>query len=312
MRFFSEKIILWVAVLVLLGTGACVAPHSITTSGKVTPQGEFRVAYNQGFNVASAPLAKAGAAVKAAAGQLGSKAASGDTVRYSGLVSSLQTAALAYFLDPVQSTADFGVRYGVVPRLDVGYKYALGSHVFDTQLQLLGPTGSVENPERGAATGTTYASLGLQFAIQRTGLPNFSFLTSTNNLLNLSASRHDIIVPLTVSQSFGPEETVGAISYGAVYAHSWVRYGFNPRNLYDRVGGSKLPDLPEQSRNYSSYGLFLNLKLGYKYAYVVPALSVFYQNYGDYTLLDGSTTSLSGITFVPSLGLQFRIPNLSR
>ncbi len=50
MRFFSEKIVAWVAALTLLGTGACVAPHSITTSGKVTPQGEFRVAYNQGFN----------------------------------------------------------------------------------------------------------------------------------------------------------------------------------------------------------------------------------------------------------------------
>ncbi|QKG53587.1 hypothetical protein [Hymenobacter sp. BRD67] len=300
------------AALLALAATACTAPRGITTSGKVTPQGEFRLAYNQGFNVGSAPLSKAGSAVKTAASQLGSQAARGDTVRYSGAVSNLQTAALAYLLDPLQPTADLSIRYGVVPRLDVGYKYAFGSHVFDTQYQLLGPTGSVENPDRDAAGGTTYASIGLQYAIQRAALPNLSFLTDVNNLLGISASRHDVLIPLTVSQSFGPEESIGAISYGAVYAHSWVSYGFTPSNLYNATGGSRLPALPRQSRNFSSYGLFLNLKLGYKYVYVVPAVSLYYQNYGDFTLLDGSTTSLSGVTFIPSLGLQFRIPNLSR
>jgi len=227
-------------------------------------------------------------------------------------VSDVQTAALAYVLDPVQTTADFSIRYGVVPRLDVGYKFAFGSHVFDTQYQLLGPTGSVENPARGAAGGTTYASIGLQYAIQRASIPNLPFLADVNKLIGLSASRHDILIPLTVSQSFGPEESIGAISYGAVYAHSWVDYGFRPSNLYNRAGTNVLPTLENQSRNFSSYGLFLNLKLGYKYVYFVPALSLYYQNYGDYTLLDGSTASLSGVTFIPSLGVQFRIPNLSR
>ena len=299
-------------LLFLLAATACTAPRGITTSGKVTPQGEFRLAYNQSFNVGTAPLSKAGSAVRDAASSLGGQASRGDTVRYSGAVNNVQTAALAYLLDPVQPAADFSLRYGVLPRLDVGYKYAFGSHVFDTQFQLLGPTGSVENPGRGAAGGTTYASVGLQYAIQRTGLPKIPFLTDLNNLLGLTASRHDVLIPFTVSQSFGPEEAVGAISYGAVYGHSWVSYGFTPSNLYNRVGGTKLPDLPRQSRNFSSYGLFLNLKLGYKYAYLVPALSIYYQNYGQYTLLDGSSTSLSGVTFIPSLGVQFRIPNLSK
>ena len=300
------------ALLALGATAACTAPRGITTSGKVTPQGEFRVAYNQGFNVGTAPLAKAGTAVREAAGRLGNQAASGDTVRYSGLVSSVQTAALAYLLDPVQSTADLSLRYGVAPRFDVGYKYAFGSHVFDAAYQLLGPTGSVESPDRGAGSGTTYASVGLQLALQRAKLPSFSFLTSLNNLVGLDASRRDILIPLTVSHSFGPEESVGAISYGAVYAHSWVSYGFTPTSLYNRAGTAVLPELPRQNRNFSSYGLFANLKLGYKYVYVVPALSLYYQNYGDYTLVDGSTTSLSGFSVIPSLGLQFRIPNLSR
>ncbi|RZK27293.1 MAG: hypothetical protein EOO57_23060, partial [Hymenobacter sp.] len=164
------------AALILLVATACTAPRSITTSGKVTPQGEFRVAYNQGFNVGTAPLDKAGSAVKSAASQLGNQAANGEKVNNSDAVRGVQTAALAYLLDPVQPAADFSIRYGIVPRLDAGYKYAFGSHVFDAAYQLLGPTGSVENPERGAAGGTTYASVGLQYAIQRTGLPKISFL----------------------------------------------------------------------------------------------------------------------------------------
>jgi hypothetical protein len=309
MSFFSSTPLARLAALALLGATSCTAPRSITTSGKVLPQGEFRVAYNQGFNVATEPISKAGTAVKNAATQLGNQASSGQKVNYSDAVSDVQTAALAYLVDPVQTSADLSIRYGVIPRLDVGYKYAFGSHVFDTQYQLLGPTGSVENPERGAASGTTYASIGLQYAIQRTGLPKIPFLTDVNSLLGLSATRHDLLIPLTVSQSFGPEESVGAISYGAVYAHSWVSYGFTPSNLYNRAGTSVLPPLERQSRNFSSYGLFLNLKLGYKYVYVVPAVSVYYQNYGSYTLVDGSTTSLSGVTFIPSLGFQVRIPS---
>jgi hypothetical protein len=297
------------AFALLAASAACTAPRNITTSGKVTPQGEFRVAYNQSFNVATAPLAKAGSAVKSAASQLGTQAAEGQKVNYSDAVSQVQTAALAYLVDPVQPASDLSIRYGIVPRLDAGYKYAFGSHVFDAAYQLVGPTGSVENPERGAAGGTTYASIGLQYAIQRSGLPKIAFLSDLNNLLGLSATRQDLIIPLTVSQSLGPEESIGAISYGVVYAHSWVSYGFTPSNLYNRAGTAVLPALPSQSSNFSSYGLFFNAKLGYKYVYIVPALSFYYQNYGTYTLVDGSTASFSGATFIPSLGVQFRIPS---
>ena len=289
------------AVALLLAT-SCTAPRAIVATGKVTPQGEFRVGYNQGFNIGTAPLSKAGAAVRDAA----TNAAKKDTVGYGGSIKNLQAAALAYILDPVQPTADLSIRYGIVPRLDAGYKYAFGSHVFDAQFQLLGPTGSPESPGAGAASGTTYASIGLQFATQRARLPSIPFLGDINKVLNFRANRNDLLVPLIFSQSFGPEEEIGAISYGVVYAHSWVSYGFAPNNVY--LNTQKIPALPNQSRDFSSYGGFLNLKLGYRYVYVIPAVSIFYQNYGEYALLNGASTSLSGVTFVPSLGFQLRIP----
>ena len=303
--FSSQRPALALAASLLLAT-ACSAPRAIVATGKVTPQGEFRVGYNQGFNIATAPLSKAGAALKDSA----SAAAGKDTVGYGGSVINLQAAALAYILDPVQPTADLSIRYGIIPRLDAGFKYAFGSYVFDTQYQLLGPTGSPENPGRGAVSGTTYASIGLQFATQRAKLPSLPFLSDINSVLNFRATRNDLLIPLIISQSFGPEEEIGAISYGLVYAHSWVNYGFAPNNVY--LNTQKIPALPTQSRNFSSFGGFLNLKLGYRYFYVIPAVSVFYQNYGDYALLNGASTSLSGVTFVPSLGFQLRIPNFSK
>lgn len=293
------------ATSLLLAT-ACSAPRAIIATGKVTPQGEFRVGYNQGFNIASAPLAKASSAVKEAASQ----AASQQKVDYTDATTQLQAAALAYILDPVQPTADLNIRYGIVPRLDAGYKYAFGSHVFDAQYQLLGPTGTPENPGRGAVSGTTYASIGLQFATQRAKLPSLPFLSDINSVLNFRANRNDLLIPLTFSQSFGPEEEIGAISYGLVYAHSWVNYGFAPTKIY--AGSVQVPELPLQSRNFSSFGGFVNLKLGYRYFYVIPAVSLFYQNYGNYALLNGQSTSLSGITVVPSLGFQLRIPHFTK
>ena len=286
----------------LLSGAACTAPRAIVATGKVTPQGEFRVAYNQGFNIATAPIGKAGSAVKDAASRIADK----DTVGYNKSLESLQAAAIAYLLDPVQPTADFSVRYGIVPHLDAGYKYAFGSHVFDAQYQFRGPVGTPENPGAEAASGTTYASVGVQFATQRASLPSLPFLTDINDVLNFRASRNDLLIPLIFSQSFGPEEEIGALSYGLVYGHSWVTYGFAPTNIYQN--NQLLPALPTQSRNFSSFGGFANLKIGFRYAYLVPALSVFYQNYGDYALLNGASTSLSGFTFVPSLGVQVRIP----
>ncbi|GAB3317594.1 hypothetical protein GCM10027511_28060 [Hymenobacter humi] len=301
MRSLLRPAGLLAAASLLLAT-SCTAPRAIVATGKVTPQGEFRAGYNLGFNVATSPLSKATSALKDAA----SAAARKDTVGYGGAVTNLQAAALAYVLDPVQPTSDLSIRYGIVPRLDAGYKYAFGSHVFDAQFQLLGPTGSPENPGAGAASGTTYASIGLQFATQRAKLPSIPFLGDINDVLNFKATRKDLLVPLIFSHSFGPEEEIGAISYGVVYAHSWVGYGFAPNNVY--INTQKLPALLNQSRDFSSYGGFLNVKLGYKYVYVIPAVSIFYQNYGDYALLNGANTSLSGVTFVPSLGFQLRIP----
>ncbi|WP_324671935.1 hypothetical protein [Hymenobacter sp. GOD-10R] len=288
--------------LLALAATACTAPRTIVSSGKVTPRGELKVGGNLSFNVATSTLGQAGGAVK----NFAQAAANKDTIRYSASVDKLQAAALSYVLDPVQPTSDFYLRYGVIDRLDVGYKYAFGSHVFDAMYQFLGPVGTPEHP--GGQAGATYGSIGLQYATQRAKLPSIPYLDNISNILRLNASRHDLIVPLVFSTSFGPEEQAGALSYGVVYSHTFLRYGFEAPKIYNTAGSSQLPALPAQRKNFSAYGGFLSVKLGYRYAYVVPAVAIYYQNYGTYELLNNKTAKLDGFTIIPSIGLQFRIP----
>jgi hypothetical protein len=287
-----------------LFAGACTAPRTIVSTGKVTPKGEFRVGGNLTFNVATETLSKTGSALKSAAQATVNK----DTIGYSGTIDNLQIAALAYVLDPVRPSSDLYVRYGALDRLDVGYKYAFGSHVFDAAYQFLGPTGTVERP--GGPAGATYASIGLQFATQRANLPSLPFLDNIDDILGFRASRRDIIIPLVFSHSLGAEEEIGAISYGAVYSHTFMRYGFEPGKIFN--GNVKVPVLLEQKVNFPSFGAFVNAKLGYRYVYFIPSLGVYYQKYGTYQLLNNKTASLSGLTVVPSIGVQFRIPSSRR
>jgi hypothetical protein len=287
-----------------LFAGACTAPRTIVTTGKVTPKGEFRAGGNLAFNVATETISKTGSALKSAAEATVRK----DTVGYSGTIDNLQVAALAYVLDPVRPSSDLYIRYGALDRLDVGYKYAFGSHVFDAAYQFLGPTGTVERP--GGPAGATYASIGLQFATQRANLPSLPFLDNIDDILGFRASRQDIIIPLVFSHSLGAEEEIGAISYGAVYTHTFMRYGFEPGKIFN--GSVKVPVLLGQKVNFPSFGAFVNAKLGYRYVYFIPSLGIYYQKYGNYQLLNNKTASLSGLTVVPSVGVQFRIPSSRR
>lgn len=293
------------ALGLLLSAASCTAPRSVIHSGKVTPRGQFKVGGDVIFNVGTRTLSELGNAVKDEA----AAAASKDTVNYSQRIERIQTAALAYVLDPIQPNSDLYLRYGLVDRVDVGYKYAFGTHVFDAMYQFLGPTGTPESP--GSAAGATYGSIGLQYATQRAKLPSVPFLDDVYSFLNFRATRHDLMIPLVFSRSLGPEEEIGALSYGVVYNHTFLRYGFEPQKLFLPGSSSRIPGLVRRN-NFASFGMFVNGKFGFRYAYVLPALAVFYQNYGTYELLNGASTKLKGVTFIPSLGLQFRVPTSRR
>lgn len=282
--------------LLILGI-SCTAPRSVINSGKVTTPGQFKVGLNYGFNLASEPLSRLDDIGKAAVDAVLRQ----DSVFYNEQIDVFAEGIIAYTLDPVGQAFDFYIRYGVVPRVDVGYKYGSGAHVFDAMYQFMGSTGTPENP----GPEGLYGSVGLQYSLQNMSFGSGFLLDKINNILRFDANRKDILIPLIFSKSFGPEEEVGHIAFGLVYNHTFVDYGFEAGNIFRKINNrAEILEGFREKNNFSSYGAFVNAKIGYKFIYFLPALSIYYQDYGTYRLLGNREQSFSGMTFIPSLGLQ--------
>ncbi|WP_205500578.1 hypothetical protein [Rufibacter psychrotolerans] len=264
----------------------------------MTPQGQFKVGANFGGNIASEPISQLKDITESAIEALANR----DSVYYGEQVRVATQAAIAYSLDPVGPTFDFYVRYGLAPKLDVGYKYASGVHVLDAMYQFLGPVAGTA----GNSQQRWYGSVGLQYAGQSSGILDKLFLNKLAPILEFKAERRDILVPLVFSRSFGPDEEFGNISFGVAYNHTFLEYGLEPGRLYRKMGGGDVVQLEglTQKQSFPSYGFFVNAKIGARRIYLLPALSMYYQNYGTYQLLEQEQVSYSGITVVPSLGVQ--------
>lgn len=292
---FWYKALCFVLLCVVM---SCTAPRAVINSGKVTAAGKFKAGVNFGGNIATEPIGQLDDITKAAVDAIAKK----DTVFYDDEVEAATRALLAYALDPVGPTFDLYLRYGLVERVDVGYKYASGVHVFDAMFQFMGPTGTPANP---GGDERWYGSMGIQYAGQSTGWINKLFLSQLQPVLQFTAKRKDVTVPLIFSKSFGVEEEHGSIAFGAVYNHTFIKYGFEPGRLFKKYGSRSLEvDGLMNKNSYASYGVFVNAKVGYKGIYLLPAFTMYYQDYGSYKLLDDKVFSFSGMTFIPSIGLQ--------
>jgi len=266
----------------------------------VTPKGAFKAGINTSFNIATATVAEIAPVTRAAVNAINNNK---DTIFYNETVAAVTRGLMAYALDPVTPTYDFYLRYGVLKRVDLGYKYASGAHVLNVMFQFLGSTGKPDNP--GKAKGM-HGSIGFQYSGQNANLPSKVGLDQLRAIFRYKLSRRDILIPLVFSTPFGPEETYGNFTFGIVYGHSFIEYGFNPSKLLVRYMGSNYQQIPSfiYKQNYSSIGIVLNAKLGYKYAYFLPALSIYHQNYGTYNLFGLQQESYKGVTIIPSFGLQ--------
>lgn len=288
---------------------SCTAPRSIITSGKVTPVGEIRGGTNMIFNIPTATIGRLGDVAADAVREIDDN----DTISYlknETVINNIQRAAIAYALDPLGSTEDFYLRYGVARRVDVGARVAAGAFVADVQYQLKGSTQDWRAPKGSGSQGSN-ASIGLVFATQSADIPGRRALDIGSRLLSFGARRTDILIPFTISGSLGHEEEIGHVAAGLVVGRSFIHYQFEPTKLFRERGGSQVAELVpsvNERHSFMTYGGFLSLKLGYRFVYVIPAMAIYYQNYGEFKLLNDRTTTLKGATFVPSIGLQVCIP----
>jgi hypothetical protein len=120
------------------------------------------------------------------------------------------------------------------------------------------------------------------------------------------------LVPLIFSYGLGNEESIGAISFGLSYNFTRMHYSTTPftyARIQDTNGVITALNTAAitESKSISSFGAFANMKIGFRYFYFVPAVAVYYQNYGTLQNFIGESFQMKGVTVVPSLGLRLRV-----
>lgn len=297
----------------LVSVSSCVAPRAITNSGKVTPKGNWVVATNQTYNIATAPAGKVASALDVNLDNLLTGAIDTFSIAESNVVSTdwqkVGEALMANNFDPIGGGFEFGIRYGIAERFDVGFKKTGRAKAIDVQYQFLGTLGNVDDFSE-SATDKWYGSIGLQYASQDVSLPFWA--RPINSRLQYDFSRKDILVPLIFSYGLGNEESIGAISFGLAYNFTRMQYSTTPFTYaYIQDANGVVTALNSkaitETKNISSFGAFANMKIGFRYFYFVPAVAVYYQNYGTLQNFVGESFQMKGLTIVPSLGLRLRL-----
>jgi len=292
-----------IVILIAFFISSCSAPRSILPSGKVLTKGQIRFGINNTVNVSSAAIERS---VKTSV-QLTESAFGSDTVIYTKHIANLNSAFMAYCLDPISYNTEFYLRYGLGHRFDIGYRNTGGANAFDFMFQFLGSNKNFNESDKGGFYGST----GFQYSWQNYSFVNFSQFEKVQSLFGMDMGRKDITFPLIFSKSFGPEERVGCFSFGVVYSHSFINYKISPKNIYaDKIIENVPPELlsPVSGKaDFDAFGTFINVKIGKKYVFFNFSLAAYYQNYGRYQMLGGSEVVLKGISIVPSYGVQFNI-----
>jgi hypothetical protein len=275
----------------------CSAPRHVIHSGKVTPKGHVKLGCNGSYSLPTATIKALFSGIEGGTRRITGQ----DTIVYDSSFNSFTKAMTIYSVDPLLLNVDFYIRYGLMERVDIGYAWNGGVHVFDARFQFLGSTGTVRNPSKEK----WYGSAGIQYSGQSYELP--SFLGDLQSALKYRLKRKDLLIPIAFSRSFGEEEKYGSVGFGALYSITWLTYDYAPNIVYELVALAYRPvaEVPRGTTHFSAYGAFANLKLGYRFIYGLLGLSLYYQDYGTFNLFKNETVSFNGMSIIPSLGIQF-------
>ena len=293
--FYLSAVIIW-------GMQSCTAPKSIIESGKVTPKGAVRASLGTTTNI---PTAFTQEVVGFAIDNAG--IVKGDSFQFQENLENVVGSLVSYSLDPLTQTVDFHLRYGIGWGLDIGYKNLSGVSVIDLQYQFAGE-------DRPLSFGGLFASsIGIQYSGQKLRLNRIS--QKLDEALGMEFRKRDFMLKWINSYPFGEDEKYGHIGFGAAWNRTISNYGISPTKVLTRaeeLGGQKvtsvLEPMQDQRTAYSSWGGFLNLRLGYKYVYLYGAISMFHQNYGTYQIFKDVKYQGKGWTFIPTFGLQVQLP----
>lgn len=306
-------------IIICLLVSGCAAPKSITESGKVTPKSQIKFGANYQANIPTQTIKNAVELVSSGVGAVKSLKRNYDegqdpeaffnsmnnSQKFKSQAGLISKYMIGYAVDPMNYGLNYYVRYGIAKKIDIGYQYSGGTNAFDFKYQFLGSTGSIGSD----SDHRLYGSIGLQYSSRKYELP--SKFRAMEKFIDFRFKRTDLFIPVIFSRSFGNEEKKGHFSWGLAYNGTFLNY-----TLQDNLSEKFNIDLPipgiNEKKYFSSYGTFINLKVGHKCVYLLASFAAYYTDYGTYKLIDGSSARLKGFTYVPTIGMQFMIPPLHK
>lgn len=274
--------------------GGCAAPRSVLWDG--TCQDRWHVD-GQVAMTTSLPTATIGA-VSQSQMDLASDVIrhGGDSLfsqdRYDQATRTLVAGALDMPGASVSAEAHLGIGWG----MDIGYRRESGANAWSLRRQFL------KFEEDGWNLGA-----GIQYSSQDYELP--SALGKVQSLLGYRFERKDVMVPVVLSKPIGEKGQYGSAGFGLVGGWTKVVYGFDPQGLYRTWGHevALLENLPDQETTFLSGGGSGILRLGYRKVFGVVGMTILYQDYGTYKVPARDPISLSGLSILPSAGIELRL-----
>jgi hypothetical protein len=286
---------------------ACTAPRSILHSPDALPKGGFEAGINWDGNVPSQTMDALYGGLVDGIGRLNDKVeGNAETAIKADSLNALMKAMIAYSLDPLGMQPGIFVRYGFWPRFDGGYHRIGGANAYDLRWQFLGPLAGDSASAGGAPPWR--GSIGIQYSSQTFDLPSTLGLDKLQKILFYEFSRKDLLVPLAFGKPFGEKGRYGGFSMGLAYNLTFVEYDSDIRKIVELLDdGSTRPfEALHGKKTISAYGGFANIRTGFRWVYLVGSLACYWQDYGTFTLFGGKQEDLAGLTFLPSLALEFR------
>lgn len=272
----------------------CAAPRSVLWDGTTMPRGHVQ---GQLGMVGSIPTATIGALgtseLDAAKSLLGGDI---DSLTSKGAYDNAVRTVVAAGLDMPGATPVAAVHLGIGWETEIGYRREGSVNAWSLRSQFLHAKQSGWN-----------GGVGIQYSSQSYDLP--SVLGKVQSALGYTFERKDILVPVVFSKPFGPDGIYGSGTVGLVGGWTSVQYGFDPKGMYREWGGKveALERLPNQESSFLSYGATSMLRAGYKHAWLLLGLTMYYQNYGPYNVPGTDPVELSGLSFLPVAGLEIRL-----
>lgn len=220
-----------------------------------------------------------------------------DSLSDSAMLHKGAKALVASGLDMPGANVVAAIHVGIGGGAELGYRREGGANAFALRYQFL-----------SSDEGGWNAGAAIQYSSQDYDIP-IKVLGDVQKVLGYTFARKDISLPVVFSKPFGEQGRYGSAGFGLVGAWTRTEYGFDPHGLYRQWGDTVdvLEKLPQQKSSFFSYGGMGFVRMGYKHVWLMVGLNVIYQDYGTYRLPATDPISLSGLTFLPSVGLEFRI-----